>query len=439
MKYTDIAIIGGGLAGSTAAAMLGRAQVATILVDPHSTYPPDFRVEKISGSGQIARFRETGLAEAILAKATRDGENWIARFGTLLDKVPSLQFGITYEALVNAIRCEIPGNVEQIFAKAVSVSTSEDRQTILLSNDQEISARLVVMANGLNVGPRQMLGIERQITSRCHSITIGFDLAPVGRPNFGFPALTYFSERPSDRIPYISIFPIGERMRANLFTYREANDPWIREFRLAPAKMLNTSLPRLKLITGDFTVTGEVKIRPADLYVNSGYRRPGVVLVGDAFASTCPVSGTGTDKVFTDVAQLCNVHIPGWLATDGMGEDKIAAFYDDPVKQACDAWSTEKAYSFRSVSIDEGFYWRMQRWARFLVWFASGLLRRAGIDLSARFGEHAAPHARSSASAATLDQRQRDPAAGADEDDQERRRAPGHQEHEANQRDREIA
>ena len=42
MKYTDIAIIGGDLAGSTAAAMLGRAGIATSLVDPHKICPPDF-------------------------------------------------------------------------------------------------------------------------------------------------------------------------------------------------------------------------------------------------------------------------------------------------------------------------------------------------------------------------------------------------------------
>jgi 2-polyprenyl-6-methoxyphenol hydroxylase-like FAD-dependent oxidoreductase len=404
MKYTDIAIIGGGLAGSTAAAMLGRARVATILVDPHPTYPPDFRVEKIAGAAQIARFRRTGLAEAVLGKATYGGENWIARFGTLLDKAPSQQFGITYEALINAIRCEIPGDVEQIFAKAVSVSTGKDRQTVVLANNEEISARLVVIANGLNSGLRQMIGIEREITSRCHSISIGFDMTPAGRHAFAFPALTYFSERPSDRTPYLSLFPIGERMRANLFTYRAFDDPWLREFRLAPAKMLHATLPPLKTITGEFTVTSEPKIRPVDLYVNSGYRQPGIVLVGDAFASTCPVTGTGTDKVFTDVAQLCHVHIPTWLSSEGMGEDKIAAFYDDPVKQACDAWALEKAYSFRSVSIETGFYWRMQRWARFLNWFGSGLLRRAGIHLDARFGEHAAPPAASSESASSASQ-----------------------------------
>ena len=51
MRYTDIAIIGGGLAGSTAAAMLGRAGISAVLIDPHETYPADFRVEKLSGHG----------------------------------------------------------------------------------------------------------------------------------------------------------------------------------------------------------------------------------------------------------------------------------------------------------------------------------------------------------------------------------------------------
>ena len=47
MRYTDIAIIGGGLAGSTAAAMLGRAGIPAVLIDPHTVYPPDFRCEKL--------------------------------------------------------------------------------------------------------------------------------------------------------------------------------------------------------------------------------------------------------------------------------------------------------------------------------------------------------------------------------------------------------
>ena len=35
-----------------------------------------------------------------------------------------------------------------------------------------------------------------------------------------------------------------------------------------------------------------------------------------------------------DVQRLCNAYIPAWLATGGMGADKISQFYDDPVKRA---------------------------------------------------------------------------------------------------------
>ena len=95
---------------------------------------------------------------------------------------------------------------------------------------------------------------------------------------------------------------------------------------------------------GDFTVTGFVQIRPVDLYVTKGYRQDGVVLVGDAFSTSCPAAGTGARKVLVDVERLCNVHVPRWLATPGMGEAKISAFYDDPVKRACDALCETKAF-----------------------------------------------------------------------------------------------
>jgi 2-polyprenyl-6-methoxyphenol hydroxylase-like FAD-dependent oxidoreductase len=400
MRYTDIAIIGGGLAGSTAAAMLGRAGIATVLIDPHETYPFDFRVEKLSGEEQIERFQKTGIADQVLRAATHDGENWIARFGYLLDKKPSRQFGITYDQFIQAIRAEIRAPAELVYAKVTDVSTSADRQQLTLSDGETISARLVVLANGLNVGLRRKLGIERQIVSACHSISIGFDLVPVGRPAFEFPALTYFSERPSDRIPYLTLFPVGSRMRANLFTYRGSDDPWLREVRHKPVETINAALPRLRRIIGEFGVAGDVKIRPADIYVSTGYRQPGIVLVGDAFATTCPVTGTGTDKVFTDVAQLCNVHIPAWLATGGMAENKIASFYDDPVKTACDAWSSAKAFSFRKVTIDTGAYWRAQRWARFLAWLGKGTLRRVRgrISAASKRGAHSSSSSSSSSS-----------------------------------------
>ena len=127
---------------------------------------------------------------------------------------------------------------------------------------------------------------------------------------------------------------------------------------------------------GDFTVTGFVQIRPVDLYVTKGYRQNGVVLVGDAFSSSCPAAGTGARKVLVDVERLCNVHIPRWLASPGMGEAKISAFYDDPIKRACDALSEKKAFRLRSYSIDTAPHWVALRFAKFIAHWGRGLLRR---------------------------------------------------------------
>jgi 2-polyprenyl-6-methoxyphenol hydroxylase-like FAD-dependent oxidoreductase len=374
MRQIDIVIAGGGLAGSAAAAMLGRAGYGVVLVDPHAVYPPDFRAEKIDGT-QAAILRKTGLADAVLRAATLDGESWVARFGRLIEKRRGDQHGILYDTMVNTVRGEIPPNVAVIHAKVVDVAVSAERQTVTLSTGEEISARLAVVANGLNLGLLHKLGMARHDISKTHSIMLGFDLVPAGGASFSFPALTYYGERAADRAAYITLFPIQQTMRANLSVYRPMDDPWLKQFRDAPRETLAALMPGLAKITGAYDVAGFVKIRPADLYVTTGVNRPGVVLIGDAFSTSCPAAGTGTGKVFTDVERLCNVHIPNWFATPGMGADKIAAFYDDPVKRAYDALSADKAFFLRALTIETGLAWTARRFARFAVGLARNTVR----------------------------------------------------------------
>ena len=196
MRQTDIVIAGGGLAGSTAAAMLGRAGYGVVLVDPHETYPPDFRAEKIDGT-QARILARTGLADAVLRAATLDGESWVARYGRLVEKRPGDQHGILYHTLVNTIRGR--DSAQRHVHPRQGDGHRDERaapERHARRAAKAISARLVIVANGLNVGLRHKLGMARHDVSKTHSIMLGFDLVPAGRASFPFPALTYYGERP---------------------------------------------------------------------------------------------------------------------------------------------------------------------------------------------------------------------------------------------------
>jgi 2-polyprenyl-6-methoxyphenol hydroxylase-like FAD-dependent oxidoreductase len=396
MHEFDVVIVGAGLCGAIAATMLSRAGHSVAIVDPNRTYPDDFRVEKFDGE-QLGVLEKTGLSDTVIAASTHDRFLWVSLLGHLAEKRASDQLGFDYGALVNTLRAEIPPAVTQIHAKATAIANSPDRQRVSLSNGETIEAKLVVLASGLNNGLRDSLGMERVDLVRCQSITFGFDMEPAEASSFPFRALTHYSEHPRFRTAYITLFPIGTRMRANFFVYRDLHDPWLRTFRDAPEATLEAVMPRLERLTGPFRIVGPVKMRPIDLYATKDYLKPGVVLVGDAFGTGCPAAGTGARKALVDVERLCNGYVSRWLSTPGMGVDKIASFYADPEKVASDCKALELAYRTKAMSIAPGLGWWVRRWAQLALtrvrWARndakaalSGLIHKHGeaLDLPAR-------------------------------------------------------
>ena len=234
---TDVAIIGGGLAGATAAAMLGRAGIDTVLIDPNAEHRPEFRCEKLDQS-QLALLRLTGLADEVLPQTCIDQDVWIVRYGHLIDRRPGGRAGILYHDLVNAVRGLIPATVRHYRTKATAIDTTDGTPVVRLATGEEISSRVTVLATGLNPGLRAALGVEHHILSPCHSVSLGFDIRPEGRQNFDFPALTYFPDRPDQRLAYLSIFPVRSGMRANLFVYWSLDDQRLQKFRLPHRRLV---------------------------------------------------------------------------------------------------------------------------------------------------------------------------------------------------------
>jgi 2-polyprenyl-6-methoxyphenol hydroxylase-like FAD-dependent oxidoreductase len=365
MHEVDIAIVGAGLSGSIAALLLGRSGYRVALIDIHGVYPPDFRCEKFANE-QLDLLSGLGLFDSMTAMTTPAPEMFVARFGRLVERTGKPEYGFYYEKVVNAVRAQLPAEVSFITGRVAHIGTGTDIQRVTLSNGDTVTARLIVLASGLGDALRQGLGIQRHVIRDKHSLTIGFDVAPAPGEVFEFPALTYYGENASERMAYVSFFPIGDVMRVNLFCYRAHDGEWARAFRDAPRETLFAVMPGLRKFVGDFQVIGKVKLRVVDLFSVTNFRRDGVVLIGDSFQSTCPAAGNGVTRVLTDVGQLCNVHVPRWFASPGMAESKISEFYDDQVKLTCDLRAAQAAEYCRSFTIDQGPLWRARRWRAYL-------------------------------------------------------------------------
>lgn len=364
IEKTDVAIVGAGLAGSLVAAMLQKTGIDHVLIDPRAEYPDEFRCEKFN-SEQISLLKETGIAGPVFDAITPVNNVWMSRFGKLVRKLDYPHFGFSYQTAVNALRKNVVGQSSFRQASVLSIENSANRQKLVLDDGRVVDARLVVLASGVNEKLQQGLGFKHEMISQRHCLAIGFDVAPTGKKDFPFDTMTYWPEKASGKMSYLTFFRAGEGWRANLFGYWQPRDREMGLLKDDPAAFLAMIMPNLGKTAGEFSVVGKLRVRPINLYQWDGRGVDGVVAIGDAWASSCPGAGTGTTKAINDALCLGKNHIPEWLGKTGMAASQIASFYDDPKKLETDTSSRNEAYRLRALTLEQGLYWAAQRWFRF--------------------------------------------------------------------------
>ncbi|MHC6155886.1 FAD-dependent oxidoreductase [Bradyrhizobium elkanii] len=361
----DVAIVGAGLAGSLARAVLARAGYRVILIDKRSIPPDEFRVEKIAGR-QIDILRRLGFIDDVEAIAAPYDRVLNIRSGKLVDIGVGRSYGISYANLVNMARGLTPDASSFLLDQVTNVSCSDQRQQLTLASGRRVVSRLVILATGMTNVLGHSLGMRRRMLAARHSVSFGFTIARPDNAPFDFDALTCYGEEAADGVDYLSLFPMSGGMRANLFMFRDPTDPIMRELRRDTRRTLLRLMPGLRPYLGDFEVVGQVQNWVMDLTVTEGHLRPGVVLIGDAFQTNCPAAGTGVGRLLVDVERLCTDYVPRWLETAGMGVDKIAQFYSDRDKLAADQHSLQLASFRQALTLNTDMRWNLRRKLHFL-------------------------------------------------------------------------
>src|SRR3954467_14933233 len=100
---TDVLIVGAGMAGVTAAIVLGRAGIRVTLLDPQPTFPSLFRAEKIEPD-QAELLRKFDLLDCLKPWRGDIGRVLIARGDRIAEILEIEQYGIFYYDMVNELR-----------------------------------------------------------------------------------------------------------------------------------------------------------------------------------------------------------------------------------------------------------------------------------------------------------------------------------------------
>lgn len=166
----DIAVVGGGLAGLTAAVALASAHIDTLLVAP--PYRPDNRTTALLG-GSVAALETLGVWERCRAQAAPlrairlvDDTGRLLRAPEVVFEANEIGlecFGYNVEnrhliAGLAARAAELPA-LRIVTTPAVAVSAGERRASVALAGGGRVEARLVVGADGRNSLCRQAAGI----------------------------------------------------------------------------------------------------------------------------------------------------------------------------------------------------------------------------------------------------------------------------------------
>jgi 2-polyprenyl-6-methoxyphenol hydroxylase-like FAD-dependent oxidoreductase len=346
----DVVVVGAGFCGSIVGLKADDLGLNVKVIDANASYPDHFRAEKLEDDqwDALATFRLTGMVRPIRSPVIDQVHTFSG------DNVSTSYYrnhrGIEYSKTVNAFRDALRDRQLLEIQRTSSIRDGQDFCEVLMSNGSSLRARLVVLATGMAASLRKSLGLFITEQEKLVSTTFGFDIEPLSSVGQSLGAFNFRPRNFISGLHYVTFFPIGDRLRANLFTCWDPGNEQTKQFKANTPREIRRLFPDLDSRIGQFEICSEVQAYTTRHYrFDSGHLRR-IALVGDACQSVSPANGVGLSKCLTDAKALLDL-LPGLLASRTAHVD-LASYYRNERKRHFDRealqrwrWSTESATS----------------------------------------------------------------------------------------------
>lgn len=317
---TDVIIIGGGLIGLTQALSLAAHGIECHVIDradPASMLAPGFdgRTSAISSSS-LKLFDTIGLGDALAGRGCPIEQIWVSdglKPGAI-DFVPCAEDGflgqmfenrylrrVLYEAAVAhpAITLHMPASI-------AAKSRDGGKASVTLADDEQITADLMIVAEGRNSHTRDEAGIKIAHWQYAHSAMVG----------------AIFHEKPHGNVAYEIFYPSGPfavlpmldseegRHRSAIVWSVDAEDAsgYVKLSERAFAAELEKAMG---VILGSVELAAPLSSYKLGFHHAGAITAERLVLIGDSAHGIHPIAGQGLNLGLRDVAALTEVLVDG--------------------------------------------------------------------------------------------------------------------------------
>ncbi len=313
MQHVDIAIVGGGIVGLTLAAALKQSELSVAVIDKNASFQPlsnkpSARVSAIN-QANIDALEKLGVwpfvaqdrLQAYTAMHVWDKDS----FGDIhfsCDDMNQPALGVIMEnqALVNALSEAVAqqANVHTLTTGIERMLTGPNQTMLMLDNNDALSCRLVVGADGANSFVRKQAGLPITFKDYEHTAIVANIRTSEPHQNVARQAFTPTGP--------LALLPMADPHVCSI-VWSQRSDHASELMQLTDDAFTHALTSACQSVLG--TVTLETKRAAFELTMRyaRAWAKDGVVLVGDAAHTIHPLAGQGANLGMQDALVLASL------------------------------------------------------------------------------------------------------------------------------------